>query len=94
MEPHFTPADPGPGFSLNRMTTCEVMAAARISRATLWRRVACGRLPRPIDQARQSLFLRCEVDQALARDPRGEAALAVAIEQRLATMRRRFQKQS
>ena len=73
-----------------RLTTREVCAAARISRATLWRRVACGRLPGPIDHARQALFCAQAVQRALDAPPPPEpSALDVAIAQRLARLRAR-----
>jgi predicted DNA-binding transcriptional regulator AlpA len=40
----------------SRFTTTEVCALARLSRATLWRRIAAGRLPAPIDRGREALF--------------------------------------
>lgn len=71
-----------------RMTTAEVMALARISRATLWRRVASGRLPMPIDQGRQSLFARPAIIAALTRTP-APVSHTLETERRLAALRRR-----
>ncbi len=73
---------------VERPTTHEVMALARISRATLWRRVLAGRLPPPIDQARQALFLKSAVMLALAVEPSRPHSAAVAAEQRLEALRR------
>ena len=73
---------------VERLTTHEVMALARISRATLWRRVLAGRLPPPIDQARQSLFLKSAVMLALAVESTRPHSAAVAAEQRLEALRR------
>lgn len=58
---------PAPPAASPRLTTAEVCAQARLSRATLWRRIACGRLPRPVDYGRQALFCRSAVLEALAR---------------------------
>lgn len=80
--------------AVERMATGEVLALARISRATLWRRVASGRLPAPIDQGRQSLFLRSEVIRALKVETAVPHSIAVATEQQLAAIRRRRRKQS
>lgn len=52
-----------------RLTTTEVCRLARLSRATLWRRIAEGRLPRPVDHGRQALFCAQAVRQALMRPP-------------------------
>ena len=68
------------------MTTAEVVAWLRVSRATLWRRVASGRLPRPVDQGRQAIFSRSEVAAALDRDRRVSADKAVIIEQQIAAL--------
>lgn len=76
---------------VQRLTTAEVMMLARISRATLWRRVASGRLPRPIDQARQSLFSRVAVITALAKEP-AAVSHSLETERRLAALRRRRHK--
>lgn len=43
---------PGP----SRLTSQEVCALLRISRATLWRRIKRGELPSPVDRGRQALF--------------------------------------
>jgi len=77
---------------VERVTTSEVMALARISRATLWRRVASGRLPQPVDHARQALFLKADVIQALSIPTVQPASISVAIEQRLEVLRNRRQK--
>lgn len=76
---------------LARLTTTEVCQIARISRATLWRRVACGRLPKPIDQARQALFCAEGIERAL-RDPKPPepTAVDVVISQRLARMHAKY----
>ena len=74
-----------------RMTTAEVMALARISRATLWRRVASGRLPTPIDQGRQSLFACMAVITALTKEP-APVSHTLETERRLAALRRRRHK--
>jgi predicted DNA-binding transcriptional regulator AlpA len=56
---------------MNRITTSEVCALGRFSRATLWRRIASGALPPPIDHAREAIFDRDRVMAALAiRRPR------------------------
>lgn len=73
---------------VQRLTTAEVMALARISRATLWRRVASGRLPMPIDRARQSLFARAAVITALRKEPE-QVSRTLETERRLAALRRR-----
>ncbi|MBB1178048.1 hypothetical protein DSM05_02620 [Pseudomonas sp. FW305-3-2-15-E-TSA4] len=86
-------AAPQAAPGVERMTTGEVLALARISRATLWRRIQCGRLPPPVDQARQALFLRADVVQALAA-ARQPDSISVAIEQRLEALRQRRQKQA
>lgn len=74
-----------------RMTTTEVLALARISRATLWRRVASGRLPRPIDHGRQSLFARVAVIAALTKEP-APVSHTLETERRLTALRRRRHK--
>lgn len=51
---------------MTRVTTSEVCVLGRFSRATLWRRVASGALPAPIDQAREAIFDRDRVVAALA----------------------------
>lgn len=48
-----------------RLTTTEVCEKARFSRATLWRRVRSGDMPKPIDHARQALFCAMAVERAL-----------------------------
>lgn len=78
---------------VQRMTTDEVLALARISRASLWRRVADGRLPPPIDRGRQALFNRAAVLAALSSDAR-PACRTLATEQRLEALRRRRRKMS
>jgi predicted DNA-binding transcriptional regulator AlpA len=83
--------DRGPE-ALERMTTQEVMALARISRATLWRRVAARRLPAPVDQGRQALFLKVDVLAALQGEAAGPVSVTVAAVQRLEALRRRRQK--
>lgn len=74
---------------VERLTTVEVMSLARISRATLWRRVSAGRLPYPVDRGRQALFLRIEVVAALRAQATKPCSVSVAIEQRLDALRRR-----
>lgn len=74
---------------VERLTTAEVMSLARISRATLWRRVSAGRLPYPVDRGRQALFLRIEVVAALRAQTTKPCSVSVAIEQRLDVLRRR-----
>lgn len=51
---------------MTRITTSEVCVLGRFSRATLWRRVASGALPAPIDQGREAIFDRDRVAAALA----------------------------
>lgn len=75
----------------HRMTTREVCAFARISPATMWRRVKTGRLPRPVDQAREALFKREQVLDALECSRRG-ADLDQFIEQRIQAQRTRQRK--
>ena len=48
-----------------RLTTSEVCAMGRFSTATLWRRVRYGRLPKPIDHAREALFDADAIHSAL-----------------------------
>ena len=91
-----SPADPSdrvePGLdTVERMTTSEVLALARISRATLWRRINEARLPRPVDCGRQSLFLRRDVIAALTIQP-SLRSHTEATEKRLEMLRRRRQK--
>ncbi|WP_292035591.1 MULTISPECIES: helix-turn-helix domain-containing protein [unclassified Brevundimonas] len=50
-----------------RLTTTEVCQLARLSRASVWRRIAAGRLPGPIDHGRQALFCARAVADALNR---------------------------
>lgn len=54
---------------MTRLTTREVCALGRFSRATMWRRVRKGWLPGPIDHAREALFDDRAVRAALA-EPR------------------------
>lgn len=51
---------------MTRITTSEVCVLGRFSRATLWRRVASGALPGPIDQGREAIFDHDRVVAALA----------------------------
>ena len=51
---------------MTRITTSEVCVLGRFSRATLWRRVASGALPAPIDHGREAIFDRDRVAAALA----------------------------
>ena len=73
---------------VERLTTHEVLALARISRATLWRRVASGRLPPPIDFGRQALFSRVAVVAALALEATATSR-TLETERRLEALRRR-----
>lgn len=73
----------------SRLTTSEVMALARVSRATLWRRIAAGRLPPPIDRARQSLFCKAAVGEALAAAAATTLSHKLKTEARLEALRRR-----
>lgn len=50
---------------MKRLTTTEVCAVARFSRATLWRRIRSGDMPAPVDHARQALFCAVAVERAL-----------------------------
>lgn len=77
--------------SVERLTTDEVLALARISRASLWRRVADGRLPLPIDRGRQALFSRAAVIDALATACR-PLSQTMITEARLEALRRRRHK--
>lgn len=52
-----------------RLTTTEVCQLARLSRASVWRRIAAGRLPAPIDHGRQALFCAQAVAAALQKTP-------------------------
>lgn len=74
---------------VERMTTDEVLALARVSRATMWRRIACGRLPRPIDRGRQALFLKQAVHAALAAENTTPQSHKLRTESRLDALRRR-----
>ena len=76
-------ADP---VAVERLTTSEVLQLARLSRSTLWRRVAGGRLPAPVDHGRQALFSKAEVIFALQADA-GRRHSEAAIDERLAAMR-------
>lgn len=78
-----------PGPVLLRLTTDEVCALARVSRATLWRRVAQGRLPAPIDRGRTALFCAEEVFAALSRSSHPHRTPS-AGDRHLATARRRW----
>ena len=75
-----------------RMTTVEVCTLARVSRATLWRRIKAGQMPAPIDHARQALFERDAMISALGRASRPEsdrnAAMAM-VESRPAQLAQR-----
>lgn len=74
---------------VERMTSSEVMALARISRATLWRRIGARRFPAPIDRARQALFSKADVVAALKAEAAQPHSITVAAMQRLEAMRRR-----
>lgn len=50
---------------MKRLTTAEVCALARFSRATLWRRIRAGEMPAPVDHGRQALFLAVDVERVL-----------------------------
>jgi hypothetical protein len=52
-----------------RMTTAEVCELARYGPITLWRRIRAGRMPRPVDRGRQSMFDRDAVLIALGLNP-------------------------
>ena len=52
---------------MQRLTTREVCALARLSPATVWRRVRSGEFPKPVDYGRQALFDRSAIEQALRR---------------------------
>ena len=79
------PAEP----SLERLTTNEVLALLRISRATLWRRIAEERLPRPLDRGRQALFSKAAVVEAATRDDVRLRSYSLRTEERLERFRRR-----
>lgn len=76
-------------LSLERLTTSEVLALLRISRATLWRRIAEERLPRPLDRGRQSLFSKAAVVEAATRDDARLRSFSLKTEERLERFRRR-----
>jgi len=62
-----------------RITTSEVCALGRFSRATLWRRVKDGSLPAAVDQSREAIFDRDRVIAALATPrPRWRARPVIA----------------
>lgn len=75
--------------SLERLTTNEVLALLRISRATLWRRIAEERLPRPLDRGRQALFSKAAVVEAATRDDARLRSYSLRTEERLERFRRR-----
>lgn len=81
-----------PAAAVERMTTREVMALARISRASLWRRVKAARLPQPVDHAREALFSKPAVIAALQAEAAVPVSFTVAAVQRLEALRRRRQK--
>lgn len=54
-----------------RVTTREACRLARVSRATLFRRIAQGRLPGPVDRGRELLFCRRSLISALSSPPTG-----------------------
>lgn len=72
-----------------RLTTAEVMALARVSRATLWRRIRDGRLPQPVDRARQALFCKAAVFEALAAASASTLSHKLRTEARIEALRRR-----
>lgn len=61
-----------------RLTTTEVCQLARLSRASVWRRIAAGRLPAPIDHGRQALFCAQAVAEALQKTPERPSPEAAA----------------
>jgi predicted DNA-binding transcriptional regulator AlpA len=75
--------------SPERLTTSEVLALLRISRATLWRRVAQGRLPRPLDRGRQALFCKAAVCEAALIEDGQRRSFRLKTEERLERFRRR-----
>lgn len=81
-----------PAAAVERMTTREVMALARISRASLWRRIKAARLPQPVDHAREALFSKAAVITALHAEAAQPASFTVAAVQRLEALRRRRHK--
>ena len=78
-----------PQTTIERLTTTEVLALLRISRATLWRRIAEGRLPRPQDHGREALFCKAAVVEAALRDDERLRSFAIRTENRLEWFRRR-----
>lgn len=78
-----------PPATIERLTTSEVLALLRISRATLWRRIAQGRLPRPQDHGRQALFCKAAVVEAALKDDARLRSFALRTEERLERFRRR-----
>lgn len=72
-----------------RLTTSEVLTLLRISRATLWRRIAEDRLPRPLDRGRQALFAKEAVLEAAGRDDRRLRSHTTATQARLEALKRR-----
>ena len=82
------PEDLDPG-AVERLTTQEVLALARVSKATLWRRIAQGRLPAPVDRGRQALFVRAAVLEALRVSNQTPLSHTLATEDRLEALRRR-----
>jgi predicted DNA-binding transcriptional regulator AlpA len=80
-------AAPVDGFTA-RLTTTEVCRLARLSRASVWRRISTGRLPGPIDHGREALFCARAVAQALektaARPSPDEAAFAARFDRLMA----------
>jgi predicted DNA-binding transcriptional regulator AlpA len=78
-----------------RMTTREVCRLGRMSPATLWRRIKAGRMPAPVDHARQALFDRDAVLQSLqppaARQIYSNKAMTI-VEKRLTDLAARSRK--
>lgn len=72
-----------------RLTTTEVLQLLRLSRATLWRRIAQGRLPRPLDRGRQALFSKAAVMEAATRDDQRPRSRTIETELRLERFRNR-----
>lgn len=82
--------NPGlPAPAIERLTTTEVLALLRISRATLWRRIGQGRLPRPVDHGRQALFCKASVVDAATKDDARLRSYSLQTEERLKRFRRR-----
>lgn len=75
--------------AIARLTTAEVLSLLRISRATLWRRIAAEQLPRPVDHGRQALFSKSAVLEAASRSDARLRSYSVATEVRLEQLRRR-----